>query len=83
VTTGAAVADLAVGGVYRREFANGWAVVNPTASAATATFPASARLVIPQGGGAVDATGAEPGSLSYGSATSVTLQPSTAAIVLK
>ncbi len=83
MTTGATVADLAGGGAYEREFANGWAVVNPTASAATLTFPASARLVMPQGGGAVDATGAEPGSLSYGSASSVTLQPATAAIVLK
>ena len=38
---------------------------------------------MPQGGGAIDTTGAEPGSLSYGSAASVTLQPATAAIVLK
>jgi hypothetical protein len=83
VTTPAAVADLAVSGAYQREFANGWAVVNPTATAATLTFPASARLVMPQGGGAVDTTGAEPGSVGYGSAASVTLQPSTAAIVLK
>jgi hypothetical protein len=83
VTTGATVADLAVSGAYQREFANGWAVVNPTASAATLTFPASARLVMPEGGGAVDTTGAEPGSIGYGSAASVTLQPSTAAIVLK
>ena len=81
--TGATVADLAVGGAYQREFANGWAVVNPTASAATLTFPSSARLVTPQGGGAIDTTGAEPGSVSYGSAASLTLQPATAAIVLK
>ena len=80
---GAVVADLAASGAYEREFANGWAVVNPTASAATLTFPASARLVMPQGGGAVDTTGAEPGAVTYGSAASVTLQPSTAAIVLK
>jgi hypothetical protein len=83
LTTAATVADLARSGACAREFANGWAVVNPTASAATLTFPASARLVMPQGGGAVDTTGAQPGSLSYGSAASVTLQPATAAIVLK
>ena len=82
-TTGSTVADLAASGAYQREFANGWVAVNPTATAATLTFPASARLVMPQGGGAVDTTGAEPGSLSYGSAASVKLQPSTAAIVLK
>jgi hypothetical protein len=83
VKTAATVADLAVSGAYEREFANGWAAVNPTASAVTLTFPASARLVMPQGGGAIGATGAEPGSLAYGSAASVTLQPATAAIVLK
>jgi hypothetical protein len=83
ITTGAAVADLAVGGAYEREFANGWAAVNPTASAVTLTFPSSARLVKPQGGGALDASGVEPGSLAYGSAAAVTLQPATAAIVLK
>ena len=83
VTTGSTVADLAAGGAYEREFANGWVVVNPTTTAATLTFPASARLVVPQGGGVVDMTGAEPGSISYGSAASVKLQPSTAAIVLK
>jgi hypothetical protein len=83
VTTGATVADLAVGGAYEREFANGWAAVNPTASTVTLTFLANARLVTPQGGGAIDASGAEPGSLSYGSAASVTLPPATAAIVLK
>ena len=83
VTTAATVADLAASGAYEREFAHGWAVVNPTATAATLTFPAGARLVMPQGGGAVDSTGAEPGSVSYGSAASVTLPPATAAIVLK
>jgi len=83
VKTGATVAELAVGGAYEREFANGWAAVNPTASPVTLTFPSSARLVMPQGGGAIGASGAAPGSLAYGSAASVTLQPATAAIVLK
>jgi Hypothetical glycosyl hydrolase family 15 len=83
VATAATVDDLAVGGAYQREFANGWAAVNPTASAVTLSFPATARLVMPQGGGAIDAAGDEPGSLAYGAAASVTLQPSTAAIVLK
>jgi hypothetical protein len=81
--TGATIAELAVGGAYEREFESGWAAVNPTASAVTLTFPSSARLVMPQGGGAIGASGAEPGSLTYGSAASVTLQPATAAIVLK
>jgi hypothetical protein len=83
VATATTVDDLATGGAYEREFANGWAVVNPTASPATLTFPTSARLVMPQGGGAIDAAGDEPGSIAYGSAASVTLPPATAAIVLK
>ena len=83
VTTAATVADLAAGGAYEREFAHGWAVVNPTATAATLTFPASARLVMPQGGGAVDTHRRRARLVSYGSAASVTLQPATAAIVLK
>ncbi len=82
-TTGATVADLAVGGAYEREFANGWAVVNPGGSSVTLTFPSGARLVMPQGGGAIDAAGDEPGTIADAAGTSVTLAPQTAAIVLK
>jgi hypothetical protein len=83
VKTGATVADLAVGGAYEREFAKGWAAVNPGASSVTLTFPAGARHVAPQGGGAIDAAGDEPGTISYTAGTSVTLAAHAAAIVLK
>jgi hypothetical protein len=71
------------GGAYQRAFANGWAVVNPGTTSVTLTFPAGARQVVPQGGGAVDGSGATSGSVSYAPATSLTLAPATAAIVLK
>ncbi|HMC95454.1 MAG TPA: putative glycoside hydrolase, partial [Polyangia bacterium] len=83
VKTGATVADLAVGGAYEREFAKGWAAVNPGASSVTLTFPAGARLATPQGGGAIDAAGDEPGTIAYTAVTSVTLPAHAAAIVLK
>jgi hypothetical protein len=82
-TSAATVADLAAGGAYQRAFANGWAVVNPGTTSVTLTFPAGARQVVPQGGGAVDGSGATSGSVSYAPATSLTLAPATAAIVLK
>ncbi len=83
VKTGATVADLAVGGAYEREFAKGWAAVNPGASSVTLTFPTGARLATPQGGGAIDAAGDEPGTISYAGVTSVSLAAHAAAIVLK
>jgi len=83
VTTAATVADLATGGAYRREFANGWAAVNPGAAPVTLTFPAGARQAMPQGGGAIDAAGDIPGTIAYAAATSLTLAPQTAAVVLK
>jgi hypothetical protein len=83
VTTCANVDALAVGGAYQREFANGWAVVNPGDAAVTLTFPAGARQVMPQGGGAINAAGDTPGTISYASATSLTLAAHSGAIVLK
>jgi hypothetical protein len=83
VTTGATVADLAVGGAYEREFAKGWAAVNPGDSAVTLSFSAGARQATPQGGGAIDAAGDEPGTIGDAAVTSLTLAPHSAAVVLK
>jgi hypothetical protein len=83
VTTGANVDALAVGGAYQREFAAGWAVVNPGDVSVTLTFPASARQVMPQGGGAINAAGDTPGTIGYAAATSLTLAAHSGAIVLK
>ena len=83
VTTAPNVDALAVAGAYQREFAAGWAVVNPGDTAVTLTFPAGARQVVPQGGGAVDAAGDTPGTIAYAAATSLTLVAHSGAVVLK
>jgi hypothetical protein len=83
VTTAATVATLAQGGTYQREFAKGWAVVNPSASPATVTFPAGAKLLVPQGGGTIPVDGGEPGTVTTTPVTMLTLAPQTAAILLK
>jgi hypothetical protein len=83
VATAATVDALAAGGAYQREFANGWAIVNPGDGAVTLTFPAGARQVMPQGGGAIDAAGDAPGTTAYAPATSLMLAAHSGAIVLK
>ncbi len=74
------VSTLASGGVYRRDFAKGSVLVNPTSSPVTVTI--SGNQVVPMGGGAVDSTGATPGTLSMNAVTSVTVGATTAQIVL-
>jgi hypothetical protein len=87
VTTGANVDALAVGGTgtgaYQREFAAGWAVVNPGDTPVTLTFPAGARQVMPQGGGAINAAGDTPGTIAFAAAASLTVAAHSGAIVLK
>jgi hypothetical protein len=68
------------GGVYRRDFANGSVLVNPSSSPVTVTI--TGNQVVPMGGGAVDSTGATPGSLSMNAVTTVTVGATTAEIVL-
>jgi hypothetical protein len=77
------VAGLLTGGVYRRDFANGSVLVNPTSSSVTVALGATFQQVVPTGGGAVDAAGDEPGSLSMEPVTSVVVGATTAVIVLK
>jgi len=77
------VADLASGGVYRRDFQNGSVFVNPTASSVTVQLGGTYQQVVPSGGGAVDTTGAAPGSVTMQAVTSVTVGATTAVIVLK
>jgi len=87
MTTGATVDALALSGgatgAYQREFALGWVVVNPGAAQVTVSFPAGSRLVVPSGGGAIDAAGDTPGTIGTADASSVTLGPQAGAIVLK
>src|SRR5262249_51020876 len=47
-TTGATVSDLLKGGVYRRDFAKGSVLVNPSSSPVTVTLGATVQEVTPQ-----------------------------------
>jgi hypothetical protein len=77
------VLTLLSNGVYRRDFAKGSVLVNPTSSTVTVPLGGAYSHVVATGGGAVDATGAEPGSLSMQQVTSVDVGPTTAEVVLK
>jgi len=77
------VTALASGGVYRRDFANGSVLVNPTSSSVNVPLGATYQQVTPSGGGPVDATGATPGSLTMLPVTSVSVGATTAVILLK
>jgi hypothetical protein len=77
-TTG--VSSLASGGVYRRDFAKGSVLVNPSSSPVMVSM--TGNRVVPTGGGAVPASGGPPGSLSMAAVTSVTVAATGAEIVL-
>jgi hypothetical protein len=76
------VTTLASGGVYRRDFANGSVLVNPTGSPVTVTLGATYQQVVPSGGGAVDTNGDTPGTLSMQPVTQVVVAATGAAILL-
>jgi hypothetical protein len=76
------VADLASGGVYRRDFQRGSVFVNPTSSPVTVSLGATFQQVVPSGGGPVDTSGAAPGTLTMKPVTSVTVGATTAVVVL-
>jgi hypothetical protein len=77
------VADLATAGVYRRDFQRGSVLVNPTPSPVAVPLGGTFQQVIASGGGAVDASGAIPGSISLQAVKSVTVGATTAVVVLK
>jgi hypothetical protein len=77
------VSMMASSGVYRRDFANGSVLVNPSSSPVAVSLGSTYQQVLPDGGGAVDTSGAAPGSLTMGSVTSVEVGPTTAVILLK
>ena len=74
--------------VYRRDFDNGFVLVNPTnpwdgtGRTATVALGGTYYLAETSGGGEVPADGARPGSVSYSPVTSVTLPPYSAAVLL-
>ena len=76
-------AALLVDGVYRRDFANGSVLVNPSASPVTVSLGGTFQEVVATGGGAVDASGAAGGTLTKMPVTSVVVAPTSAEIILK
>jgi hypothetical protein len=80
-TTATTVSDLLQGGVYRRDFAKGTALVNPSSSPVTVTLGATMNQVVPSGGGPIPAAGTAPGSISTMPVTSVSV-PATGAVLL-
>lgn len=69
--------------VYVRHYSQGMVLVNPSASPrGVINLGGTFARVVPVGGGAVPADGSAPGSLSYTSVTSLTLQPHEAVILL-
>jgi len=77
------VSGLLSGGVYRREFAQGSVLVNPSPLPVTVDLGGTYQRVVPSGGGAVDASGAAAGSLSMQAVTSLVVAAASAEIVLK
>lgn len=75
------VSMLASAGVYRRDFANGSVLVNPSAAVVTVPLGATFQQVVPSGGGPVDTTGNPGGSLTMQAVTSVDV-PATGAVIL-
>jgi hypothetical protein len=74
------VSALLSGGVYRRDFAKGSVLVNPSGTPVTVAL--AGQQVVPSGGGQVPTTGTAPGTLTMNAVTSVTVGATSAAIVL-
>jgi hypothetical protein len=81
-STASDVSGLLSGGVYRRDFAQGSVLVNPSSSAVTVDLGGTHQRVVPSGGGAVDASGATTGSISMQAVTSLSVAATSAEIVL-
>jgi hypothetical protein len=81
-TTGAKADDLLQGGVYRRDFAKGTVLVNPSGSAVTVSLGGTMQRVVPAGGGAIDGAGTTPGSISTTPVTSINVAATGAEILL-
>lgn len=70
-------------GIYRRDYSNGFVLVNPTAGTVTVNLGGTYRQVTANGGGYVPDNGVPTGNLFYVDVTSVTLAPGEAAILLR
>jgi hypothetical protein len=77
------VTALASGSFYRRDFANGSVLVNPTSAPVKVDLGATMKQVVPSPGGAIDSGGNAPGTVSTTAVTSVNLGATSAEILLK
>jgi hypothetical protein len=77
------VSALLSGGVYRRDYAKGSVLVNPSATPVTVQLGGTFQQVTPSGGGTVDAAGMASGSVTTMPVTSVVMAATSAAIVLR
>ncbi|MFN7915595.1 MAG: putative glycoside hydrolase [Vicinamibacterales bacterium] len=77
------VSDLAWQGVYRRDFAKGVVLVNPTSSSADVKFDAPLKRVDPVGGGPLDNRARPQGSFTTTVVTGLTMPARTAEVFLR
>lgn len=82
-STATSVADLASGSVFRRDFANGIVLVNPTDTLANVVLGGTFKRVVPQGGGAIPTDGTAPGSIVASDVTSIDVPAKGAEILLR
>ena len=76
------VSELRWQGVFRRDFASGFVLVNPYNERKNISLGNTYSLATFFGGGVVASTGARPGEISYRSVTAVALEPRSAAFLL-
>jgi hypothetical protein len=69
-------------GVYRRDYANGFVLVNPGSGNVMVRLGGSKRLVNVSGGGPVGTAGTEPGTLTTSNMTKVTVPAHSARVLL-
>ncbi len=82
-TSASAVKELLWQGLYRRDFANGVVLVNPTNRAVDVTFDTPLKRVDPVGGGPLDARGRPQGSLTTAPVTALVLPAKSAEVLLR
>ena len=82
LTSGTVASDLLENGVYRRDFANGSVLVNPSSAPVTVALGGTFQHLVASGGGAVDASGTSSGSLSMPTVTSLDVAATSAEIIL-
>ena len=82
-TTAVTVDDLAMGGVYRRDFANGIVLVNPSSAPVTVALGGTFQHVVVSGGGAVAADGTTSGGTTLVPVTSIDVGATSAEILMR